>query len=140
MTIFTQRSIKTVAQTIYGEARGEYYAENGGLPSLIAVANVIYNRFNQSGEKLIENICVKPKQFSCWNANDPNKIFMENITDRDPIYKLCLQTAVKVINGEWPDITKGATHYYSAALKTPPYWATGRKPTIKIGKHVFFKI
>ncbi len=135
----TNQAIKIVAQTIYGEARGEYYKENGGLPSLIAVGNVIYNRYNNSGEKLIENVCIKPKQFSCWNSNDPNRQVIANIPEDDPIYKLCVETAKNVISGSWPDITKGSTHYYSVSIK-PPYWAVGHKPQIKIGNHLFFKL
>jgi spore germination cell wall hydrolase CwlJ-like protein len=134
------RSIEVVAKTIYGEARGEYHKENGGLPSLIAVANVIYNRYNMSGEKLIENVCIKPKQFSCWNNNDPNyKILQEDIPSDDPVYTLCLKTASEVTSGNWPDLTKGATHYYSTHMKSPPYWAKGLKPTIRIGHHLFFR-
>lgn len=137
---FSERSIEIVAKTIYGEARGEYYSQNGGLSSLIAVANVIYNRFNQSGEKCVENVCVKPKQFSCWNSNDPNLAVIENVTEIDPVYRICQQTAVNVLSENWPDITKGATHYYSDSLKNSPYWAVGVDPTVKIGKHIFLKL
>lgn len=138
--IFTERSIDIVARTIYGEARGEYYSSTGGLPALIAVANVIYNRFNQSGEKLIENICIKPRQFSCWNLSDPNLEVLAQVTERDPIFKLCKQTAKQVLEGQWPDITKGANHYYSSLLKKQPYWSVGQIPTIKIGHHIFLKL
>lgn len=137
---YSERSIEIVAKTIYGEARGEYYSENGGLPSLIAIANVIYNRFNQSGEKLIENVCVKPKQFSCWNSNDPNLKIIQDVNISDQLYKICQETAVNVLSERWPDITKGATHYYSSLLKNPPYWAIGQAPTVKIGRHIFFKL
>jgi spore germination cell wall hydrolase CwlJ-like protein len=134
------QSKEIVAKTIYGEARGEYYKETGGLPSLIAVANVIHNRYNISGEELIENVCIKPKQFSCWNHNDPNyELLRSNISKEDPVYKLCLITAEKVVSGDWPDITKGATHYYSTSLNKSPSWASGLKPTIKIGNHMFFR-
>ncbi len=137
---YSKRSIEVVAKTIYGEARGEYYLENGGLSSFIAIANVIYNRFNQSGEKLIENVCVKPKQFSCWNSNDLNLKVIQNVNILDPLYKICQKTAVNVLSEQWPDITKGATHYYSLSLKNQPYWAIGQYPTFKIGKHIFFKL
>ncbi|MDR1488685.1 MAG: cell wall hydrolase [Holosporales bacterium] len=136
----TNKSIEVVAQTIYGEARGEYYRENGGLPSLIAIANVICNRRNKAGEKLIENICLEPKQFSCWNFADPNYKILQNISKKDPIYQICLGVAENVVLGNWPDITKGSTHYYSTCLAKAPYWALGENINIKIGNHVFFEI
>lgn len=141
-TIFTNRSVEIVAKTIYGEARGEYYMENGGLPSLISVANVIFNRFKNDRRGLIENVCIKPKQFSCWNSNDPNFEIIKNVSINDPVYSLCLETAENVISEKWPDITKGATHYYSCSILNNsskiPYWAKGQTPKIRIGNHLFF--
>ena len=42
--------------------------------------------------------------------------------------------AKRIICGALEDITRGANHYYSSALAIPPYWAKGKKPTLKIGK------
>jgi spore germination cell wall hydrolase CwlJ-like protein len=138
----TDKSLEVVAKTIYGEARGEYLSKTGGLPSLIAVANVIRNRCTMANEDFIENVCMKPKQFSCWNARDPNfKIISEPLSAAtNPIYKICETVAREVVLGNWPDITKGASHYYSKRLEAPPYWAAYGDVTIIIGNHVFMKL
>ncbi|MDR2598610.1 MAG: cell wall hydrolase [Holosporales bacterium] len=134
-----EKSIEIMAKTIYGEARGEYRKPNCGTKSLIAVGNVIMNRHKHSGES-IENICLKPKQFSCWNPWDPNRKLIENPPSADAIYVLCYVLSQKLIDLKIQDITNGANHYYSKIAKTPPYWATGHVPVFEIGNHIFFKI
>jgi spore germination cell wall hydrolase CwlJ-like protein len=135
----TEKSIEIMAKTIYGEARGEYWKPNCGEKSLIAVGNVIMNRHNQSGES-IKNVCLKPRQFSCWNPSDPNRRLIENPPNADPIYVICLVLSEKLIDLKIPDITNGANHYYSKTAKTVPYWAIGLSPVFEVGNHVFFKI
>jgi spore germination cell wall hydrolase CwlJ-like protein len=129
----------TLARTIWGEARGE------GLRGMQAVANVIMNRYkaakSSSGRagqwgSTVGDICTKPKQFSCWNANDPNRAKMLSVTSADPQFRDALSLADKALRGILPDITGGATSYYAGAT---PYWATGVKPIASIGSHTFLK-
>ncbi len=133
------KEIEIMAKTIYGEARGEYFNKNGGLKSLEAVGHVIMNR-SLGMSRPVSSVCLQPWQFSCWNKTDPNRKVIENVTFDDPIYRICFVIAKRIICDELADITKGATHYYSSALANTPYWARGKKPTLKIGKHLFFKI
>lgn len=133
------KEIEIMAKTIYGEVRGEYLNKNGGLKALEAVGHVIMNR-SVGTSRSISSVCLRPWQFSCWNKADPNRKIIENITMDDPIYRICFVVAKRIICGELEDITRGANHYYSSALAIPPYWAKGKKPTLKIGKHIFFKI
>jgi spore germination cell wall hydrolase CwlJ-like protein len=133
------RDMEIMAKTIYGEARGEYMRKNGGLKSLIAVGNVIMNRSLESATS-ITTVCLKPKQFSCWNENDPNKKVIEQIVPSDELYNICFAVAAKIICEELNDITNGANHYYSRFMKRPPYWSEGHTPIIKIGNHIFFKL
>lgn len=62
--------ILALAQTLWGEARGE---DDEGMK---AVCCTIINRFN-SGKwfagKTIEDTCKMPYQYSCWNKSDPNR-------------------------------------------------------------------
>ncbi len=133
------KEIEIMAKTIYGEARGEYYHKNGGLRALEAIGHVIMNRsFAKSIP--ISSVCLQPWQFSCWNKGDPNREIIENVTLDDPIYRICFVIAKRIACEELDDITGGATHYYSTSLRRPPYWAKNQKPTIKIGRHLFFKI
>jgi spore germination cell wall hydrolase CwlJ-like protein len=131
------KSIEIMAKTIYGEARGEYPVF--GINSLVAVGNVIMNRHRRSHSS-IEEICLKPKQFSCWNPNDPNLEIIKNVNTANPIYKLCFDCSAKLVNNEYDDITNGATHYYSTKIKTIPKWADLNKITKAIGNHVFLKL
>lgn len=131
------KEIEIMAKTIYGEARGEY--SKNGLKALEAVGHVIMNR-SVAASANISDVCLKPKQFSCWNRNDPNRKIIEGLTITDPIYRICFIVAKAIICGEIHDITGGANHYYSTRSKTVPYWAKGKKSTVKIGNHIFFKL
>ena len=133
------KEIEIMAKTIYGEARGEYYHKNGGLNALEAIGHVIMNRSKDAATP-VSSICLKPKQFSCWNKSDPNRKVIENVTIDNPIYRICLVIAKRIICDELDDITNSANHYYSARLPKPPYWAKGRTPTIQIGRHLFFRL
>ncbi|MDR1390997.1 MAG: cell wall hydrolase [Holosporales bacterium] len=136
------RDMEIMAKTIYGEARGECVEKKATLASfapLIAIGNVIMNRSKESSTS-IASVCLAPKQFSCWNENDPNRKVIERVTLKDPIFTRCFIVGAKIICEELKDITYGANHYYSRYLKKPPYWAEGRTPVVKIGNHIFFKL
>jgi spore germination cell wall hydrolase CwlJ-like protein len=135
-----KKEVAVVAKTIYGEARGEYYHRQGGTHALIAIGNVVMNRAAASGESVTE-VCLKPKQFSCWNADDPNRELLDRVTITDKIYELCYAIAMKILTEELQDFTGGATHYYSRKiLKTPPKWAENKTPTTRIGNHIFYRL
>ena len=59
-----EQDLDILARTLYGEARGEY--SSSGPAALIAVGNVIVNRFEKGGRfgKTLAEVCLKPKQFS----------------------------------------------------------------------------
>ena len=139
----TNQDLDILARTIFGEARGEYKKATGGLSALIAVANVVINRWKEGKRygTAIHEVCLKPYQFSCWNEGDPNLPLLEQLEyGENETLDLCRTVATNVIKGAWPDLTKGANHYYASTLKTPPSWAQGHKPTSQIGQHLFFKL
>lgn len=135
--------IEILARTIYGEARGEYFRNDGGISSLVCVANVIVNRSKNPkryGES-IAKICKHPYQFSCWNRNDPNCVIVSKIQrGEDNIFDLCFDVAQKVLEGQWPDLTEGANHYHASWMKTYPAWSIDRVPTKRMGQHLFYKL
>ncbi|MDR0630794.1 MAG: cell wall hydrolase [Holosporales bacterium] len=131
--------IITMAKTIFGEARGEYKRADGGINSLIAIGNVVMNRYTGS-DYTIEQVCLKPSQFSCWNTDDPNCNILKNISIENEIYRICLDISEQIINEKIGDITNGATHYYSKILRKAPYWAKDHDPVFEIGRHLFFKL
>ena len=125
--------IDILARTIVGEARGE------GDIGMQGVANVVLNRTNIGGwwGDTITTVCQKPYQFSCWNENDPNRAIIEALDDTKSIFRDALAIAGKVISGELPDITNGATHYFAKGIPLPD-WAQGKTPCATIGHHIFY--
>ena len=135
----TNHDIDIFARTLYGEARGEY--RHYGPAALIAVANVIMNRLNRAGKygKTITEVCLKPKQFSCWNQNDTNRtLIQQEDLETDPLFNICLVIVKKVINGCWPDLTRGSDHYHASSCR--PYWARSGKIKLQLGGHIFYKL
>jgi len=133
--------LEIFVRTVFGEARGEPWRGK------IAVAWVIRNRAELDlgrdnrpdwwGEG-IAGVCLKPWQFSCWNAKDPMRPKIEaanslKLTD-------CLRACFAVLTDEEPDPTHGSTHYFADYLNPIPKWAEGRTPTTVIGRHIFHRI
>lgn len=120
-----------MARTIYGEARGE------GVKGMQAVANVIMNRVARGGwyGASIKDVVLKPYQFSCWNSNDPNRAIITNASAAQ--LRQAREIAEKVISGELPDITGGATHYYAKSISAP-YWTKSMKRVATVGSHYFY--
>jgi len=130
--------VEVLARTLYGEARGEE------LSGIEAVASVILNRVAFAKRRGrywwgndIKSVCLKPAQFSCWNAKDPNRKKLLALSPRDPAYRLCKRIAKRAVAGELPDPTDGATHYHTHAVD--PFWASGHVPVAEIGNHLFYK-
>ncbi len=132
---------EVMARTIYGEARGEYARIDGGLAALIAVGNVILNRVHSRTwfGLTVQAVCLKPYQFSCWNVGDVNRLKLIQVPESDALYALCLMVAKGLVNGQIPDLTKGADHYYANHIQ-PPKWAINADERLRIGAHRFFKV
>lgn len=128
-----EEDILALAQTLWGEARGE---DDEGMT---AVCCTIINRYNSKkwfAGNTIEETCKKPWQFSCWNKNDPNRPKMLRLTYIE--LKRELEIIKQVTSGIYHDITGGATHYYNPKV-CKPKWAEGKVPCYVHGNHLFFK-
>lgn len=145
LAIEQQPNDVVLTMCLWGEARGE---PNDGVS---AVAWVIKNRA-LSRDLTVKEVCLQPRQFSCFNSNDPNRSKMLDAWEKDPYnWNRVHSIGQEVIRGEVPDPTLGASHYVTASL-----WATddsGRKKyrwfsqqaidagitveTARIGNHVF---
>lgn len=135
----TDHDLDIFARTVFGEARGEY--RYNGPASLIAVANVIMNRLKRSEKygKTITEVCLKPRQFSCWNQSDPNRsLIQQEDLETDPLFNICMVVVKKVIGGVWPDLTRGSDHYHASSCL--PYWARSGKVKLHLGRHIFYKL
>lgn len=127
------RDIDVLARTLWGEARGE------GEEGMQAVAAVICNRARQPGwwGRGIAGICQRARQFSCWNADDPNRAALLAVDASDPAFATALRLARLAVAGALPDPTHGATHYHSLSVR--PAWAAGQQPCARIGGHLFYR-
>ena len=59
-----------VLQTISMESANQPFSGQ------VAVASVIINRARKAGKSL-EWVVLRPRQFSCWNENDPNRSLVQ---------------------------------------------------------------
>jgi spore germination cell wall hydrolase CwlJ-like protein len=126
------RDIDTLARTLWGEARGESRA------SREAVASVVLNRLKNPARfgSSIEQVCLKPFQFSCWNADDPNRLPSLNVDAGDAVFAECLAIAESAAQGLLADSVQGADHYHAAHVRPP--WAQGKMPCRVIGNQMFY--
>lgn len=126
---------KLVAILMVAEAEGE------PLEGRVAVAHVAKNRLKAKvwGDTY-SKVILAPKQFSCFNENDPRfKVclrLLHNDRDDDPLWKECKYLALGVVAGLIRDNTKGATHYHTTAVH--PYWADSMKEVKQINNHIFY--
>ena len=128
-----ESDVLVMAQTIWGEARGE---SNEGQ---YAIGHVIKNRFDSNkwfSADSLEGVCKKKWQFSCWNEDDPNKEKMEKLTQED--IKDFIEIAKSVLDGSKESNVGKATHYYADYIKEPK-WAEGKTPITKTGVHHFYE-
>ena len=119
-------SIYIVARTIYLEAGGE--SDDGKL----AVASVIYNRANGDVDKLVE-VCLKPRQFSCWNGGIKDKKIFNRLDRR--AFRRCVKISEDMHGGKFI-ATTNANHYYNPRFASPE-WGKKMKNVIIIGNHKF---
>lgn len=129
--------VDVFAKTLYGEARGE------GLKGIEAVASVIINRLKVAVKRgdfwwgrTVKEICLKPYQFSCWNPEDLNFKKIREVTDKEPLFDVCLRVAKRAMLGFLTDTTRGATHYHAKSVH--PAWARHLVPVEDIGNHLFY--
>lgn len=127
--------LTVLAGTLYGEIRGGTQAQQENI------AQVILNRqHHHKFGTTIKDICLAPYQFSCWNANDPNrKAIFAAPTDAHDVWEKMIAVATTALKGHNPNRVKDAVNYYAKTLTSVPFWA--RPPamlTFDDGLHLFF--
>jgi N-acetylmuramoyl-L-alanine amidase len=148
--VVSDTDILIAALTVDGEARG---CKQHGR---VAVAHSIINRAHARSwyglkvpphpDHSLAAVCLKPLQFSCWNATDPNAKRLDELRKnyrtaiKDKNCRASLKALIDALDGFEPDHTGGATHYLTAALhntKRAPEWSRD-KPYVEIDGHRFF--
>ena len=135
--------IEIVSLTIYGEARGE------SILGQIAVGCVIRNRAIKNDESY-QNICLKPKQFSCWNPGDNNRALLIDLATKmihnedinEQVLNQCVFIAGGIVNESIMDITHGATNYLTEHLfnTSRPSWALNPINVRQVDSQIFFNV
>lgn len=121
----TVTDMEIVSATLILEAGGEYV--KGAME---AVNEVIYNR--SIARKLARwEVCLQPKQFSCWNSGDILPLLAK--AKRHPRWS----EAMRIATSDITSYTAGADHYHADYCS--PSWASALTQTTKIGRHVFYK-
>lgn len=136
---YQEMEIDVLARTLWGEARSE------GEKGMEAVAAVVLNRVRVARVKGgywwggdIIRVCQKPYQFSCWNRSDPSYKKLQAVTAKNSYFAMALQISRCAVSGTLKDLTGSATHYHADYVS--PYWAKGERPTVTIGRHIFYKL
>ena len=145
LAIASEQDRDILARTLWGEARGE------GVVGMSAIASVILNRMKYSASCLAlknkpawwggpdsTSICLHPKQFSCWNLDDPNRALITELAADSPELKPARLIVDMLFKGLLKDVTFGATHYHAGNVK--PAWAKNCRPIVTIEHHLFYKL
>ena len=131
-----------LAQNMYFEAG------NQPLAGKIAVSQVVINRTQHMNYPTdICGVVYQAKWSENWKGNmipTRNQCqfswFCDGKSD-DPedskTWLKCLTLARNILQGEYGDITEGATHYHSVYVN--PYWADSLNATVTINEHIFYK-
>ena len=129
-----QSELILISQCILGEAEGEDYEGK------LAVAWVIKNRVNGDfWPSTTHKVILQPKQFSCFNNSERIDTMQEPLkySDEDTWFD-CFKASVASFCSYEEDPTFGSNHYHTE--NASPSWSKGKKPTVKIGNHLFFKL
>lgn len=123
---------KCLAEALYFEARGET------VKGQFAVAEVILNRVKSS--RFPDSLCGVIRQgtgrkYQCQFTYtcDGRK---EIISERQAFNRVA-KVARLSLDGVTADLTDGATHYHTTAVR--PSWSRVYKRTAKIGVHIFYR-
>lgn len=131
----SEAELLTLAQTIYGEARGET------VHGQIAVGIVIMNRLyaGRWGDTIRE-VVKAPRQFAVWNPDDLNRY---KILEPVEVYSWNVAVWVARLVGQLRDPALelepkliGALHYHSRHVH--PSWSKGKSACYQIGDHIFY--
>lgn len=138
MAKITAYDVDILARTIYGEARSEE------MEGRIAVGLVVRRRWRQRRHAgALAAVCQAPWQFSCWNADDPNRPKLERVELSDRVFRECMLAALIALDaGDDYEAqqTAFADHYMTREVfeADPPAWVRGKVPVAELGAHVFF--
>lgn len=122
-----------LAKTLQAEAG------NQGPIGMMSVGSVIMNRLkNPAYGSSLHEVILQPGQFSAWNkttgyAGGAQGKDMESIQPSEQAYMV----ADQLLDQNYNDPTKGATHYYNPSISNPSWGKQSGGDWMTIGDHVF---
>lgn len=130
-----RRNLLCLARNVYFEARGEPVAGQ------YAVAEVTLNRW--ASGRFADSICKVVYQHG-WDPRAGRYIGAFSWTElvdaplpEGEDWQRAMKIAEAVYFRRAPPVLEGALFYHAVYVK--PYWARGKQPIARIGKHVFYK-
>lgn len=123
---------KCLSEALYFEARGE------SVRGQFAVAEVILNRVKSS--RFPDSLCGVIRQgtgrkYQCqftYTCDGHKEVIHEK-----KAYERVSKVARAAIDGVAKELTEGATHYHTKAVR--PKWSRVYKETARIGVHIFYR-
>jgi len=154
---YSERDLNILTLTVYGEARGEPREGKIGVAWSArnrATADLWSDDRDDWWGEGIAGVCLRSWQYSCWNrpnqpqsqrerleqflvGSDVMRGILKPNSRADDAIEDCWQVARAVLDDREPDPTCGSTHYYFEG-SLEPSWAKGRRPAVRLGRHLFF--
>ncbi|MBI4463394.1 MAG: cell wall hydrolase [Acidobacteria bacterium] len=137
-----------LAICLFGEARGEDDATRRAVAQVVLNRawhphRVFGSRADAGLEENLRRVILKPRQFSCFNPEDPNYVKLLRPLDYEApaVWGACLRCAEQALaEASQPDtITDNSDHYLDNSLQPPP-WANPAKQTARIGRLHFYRL
>lgn len=124
--------LKCLAEALYFEARGET------VKGQFAVAEVIMNRMKSA--RFPSTACDVINQGTGRKYRCQFSYTCDGLAETisEPVaYERVAKVARAVLDGNVPDLTRGATHYHTTAVR--PNWSKVYVKTAAIGDHIFYR-
>jgi hypothetical protein len=124
--------MECLAEALYFEARGE------SIKGQFAVAEVIINRVKST--RFPKSICGVIRQGTGRKYQCQFTYTCDGLAERisEPrAYRRSQQIAQASLDGVVQNLTNGATHYHTTAVR--PRWSKVYSKTVKIGRHIFYR-
>jgi len=108
---------------LWGEARGEMDNQRDlDARGMYAVGRVALNRSHYSRWKnmTLRDVILEPKQFSCFNQDDPNRFKLLHAPSIEPLSWARADAVGDLLEWLSEDTTHGATHYVVSGMWGKP--------------------
>ncbi len=123
---------RCLAQAVYFESRSE------PLAGQLAVAQVVLNRVRSPAWP--DSVCAVVFQNERWRHRCQFSFACDGRSDRPRearAWRIARMVARVALDGDWPDITRHATHYHADYVR--PAWQAAMIRTARYGRHLFYR-